>query len=560
MNKNVKKFVSVFLCVIMIFSLFTVISFAEEKTPAFKVAVDGDVEVGKTVRLLVSLENMPEYSQADIWVFFNSSSLECQEVTKPAKCAAEMWSSGHPVDGLAICSFATFEKIKGNTDVAVVVFNVIDSADTTVNVLVFNIDCTEVPENLEVELLDTESFDPSQADIDYDYEIINSEAVITDCNLESIGDLVIPETIDGYPVTTIKESAFNACDKITSVVIPDSVTTIGDFAFSGCDGLKKVTIGGGVKTLGRSIFWDCRNLESVVVENGVTYISKEMFSQCGKLNSVTLPESITSIGDSAFMCCYLLAEIDIPSNVKTIENSAFYMCSSLNNVVIPDSVTEIAEYAFFECESLKKITLSKNLKTIGQSAFSDSGLESIDIPESVTQIDGVAFAGTNLKKVVIPDGITSISGDTFHSCKKLVDVTIPDSVVSIGGYAFYGCSSMKSLNIPASVTEIGYRAIGYNEEPLPMSGFTIYGVKGSKAESYALSNRIVFTEVNETSSLFDVNGDGNISAADARLALRASARLEVLEGSRFTAADVDKNGKVTAADARLILRKSAKLD
>lgn len=560
MNKNEKKFVSVFLCVIMIFSLFTVISFAEEKTPAFKVAVDGDVEVGKTVRLLVSLENMPEYSQADIWVSFNSSSLECQEVTKPAKCAAEMWISGHPEDGLATCSFATFEKIKGNTDVAVVVFNVIDSADTTVNVSVFNIDCTEVPEKLEVELLDTESFDPSQADIDYDYEIVNSEVIINSCNRDAIGDIIIPGTIDGYPVTTIKKDAFTCCDKITSVVIPDSVTTIQEFAFSGCDGLKSVTIGGGVKTLGRSIFWDCENLETVVIENGVTYISKEMFSQCGKLNSVTLPESITSIGDSAFSCCYLLAEIDIPSNVKTIENSAFYMCSSLNNVVIPDSVTEIAEYAFFECESLKKITLSKNLKTIGQSAFSDSGLESIDIPESVTQIDGAAFAGTNLKKVVIPDSITSISGDTFHSCKKLVDVTIPDSVVSIGGYAFYGCSSMKSLNIPASVTEIGYRAIGYNDGPFPMDEFEISGSEGSEAEKYAMTNRIVFTVANDKASLYDVNGDGNISAADARLALRASARLEVLEGNSFTAADTDKDGKITASDARRILRKASKLD
>ena len=559
MNKNVKKFLSVFLGVIMIFSLFTMTSFAEENAPALKLSVDGKVEVGNSVRLFVSVENMPQFSWADFYFYYDATNLECLGVSKAAKSEATIWSSDYNDNyGIAQCTFASYDKMQGDQDIAVVVFNVIDTENTTVTVSVTDLDCDEAPETVQFDLKSVSDTVPVQ--FDYDYEIVNSEVIINSCNRGAIGDIIIPETIDGYPVTTIKESAFNACDKITSVVIPDSVTTIGDFAFSGCDGLKKVTIGGGVKTLGRSIFWDCRNLESVVVENGVTYISKEMFSQCGKLNSVTLPESITSIGDSAFMCCYLLAEIDIPSNVKTIENSAFYMCSSLNNVVIPDSVTEIAEYAFFECESLKKITLSKNLKTIGQSAFSDSGLESIDIPESVTQIDGVAFAGTNLKKVVIPDGITSISGDTFHSCKKLVDVTIPDSVVSIGGYAFYGCSSMKSLNIPASVTEIGYRAIGYNEEPLPMSGFTIYGVKGSKAESYALSNRIGFTEVNETSSLFDVNGDGNISAADARLALRASAKLEVLEGSRFTAADVDKNGKVTAADARLILRKAAKLD
>ena len=57
----------------------------------------------------------------------------------------------------------------------------------------------------------------------------------------------------------------------------------------------------------------------------------------------------------------------------------------------------------------------------------------------------------------------------------------------------------------------------------------------------------------------DVNCDGKVTAADARLALRHSARMENLDGVRFIAADVNKDNKVTAADARLILRKPAGL-
>lgn len=57
----------------------------------------------------------------------------------------------------------------------------------------------------------------------------------------------------------------------------------------------------------------------------------------------------------------------------------------------------------------------------------------------------------------------------------------------------------------------------------------------------------------------DVNEDGSIKAADARLALRYSAKLEKFSDEQIKAADVDNSGKVTASDARKILRESAKL-
>ena len=58
----------------------------------------------------------------------------------------------------------------------------------------------------------------------------------------------------------------------------------------------------------------------------------------------------------------------------------------------------------------------------------------------------------------------------------------------------------------------------------------------------------------------DVDGNGKITAADARLALRGSAKLETVDGVYSLAADMNGDGKVTAADARMILRKSAGLE
>lgn len=60
-------------------------------------------------------------------------------------------------------------------------------------------------------------------------------------------------------------------------------------------------------------------------------------------------------------------------------------------------------------------------------------------------------------------------------------------------------------------------------------------------------------------SLGDVNSDGKITSADARMILRYSAQLPVDEGFVAQAADIDQNGKITAADARLVLRFYAKL-
>lgn len=58
----------------------------------------------------------------------------------------------------------------------------------------------------------------------------------------------------------------------------------------------------------------------------------------------------------------------------------------------------------------------------------------------------------------------------------------------------------------------------------------------------------------------DVDGDGKITAADARKALRGASQLEKLTEKQKKAADVNNDGKVTAADARTILRQAANLE
>ena len=59
------------------------------------------------------------------------------------------------------------------------------------------------------------------------YEIADGEVTIPDCDTSVSGELTIPETIEGYPVTGIGEWAFENCTDLTNVTIPDSVIYIG---------------------------------------------------------------------------------------------------------------------------------------------------------------------------------------------------------------------------------------------------------------------------------------------------------------------------------------------
>ena len=98
-------------------------------------------------------------------------------------------------------------------------------------------------------------------DGDYTYWIYNEETTISGYN-GSGGNITIPSTLGGYPVTKIFDSAFENC-RITSVTIPDSITTIGDSAFYSCRSLTSITIPDSVTTIGDSAFWGCTSLNKL---------------------------------------------------------------------------------------------------------------------------------------------------------------------------------------------------------------------------------------------------------------------------------------------------------
>ena len=102
------------------------------------------------------------------------------------------------------------------------------------------------------------------ADIsDLSYDTIGDTVIITDCETSATGELIIPDTIGGKPVTSIGNSAFSGCASLTSITIPDGVTSIRERTFGGCTSLTSITIPDSVTSIGHQAFISCTRLTAV---------------------------------------------------------------------------------------------------------------------------------------------------------------------------------------------------------------------------------------------------------------------------------------------------------
>ena len=163
-------------------------------------------------------------------------------------------------------------------------------------------------------------------------------------------------------------------------------------------------------------------------------------------------------------------DITIPSQiylipVTTIGQQAFQN-HQLTSVNIPDSVTSIGWRAF-ENNQLTSVTIPNSVTSIWDSAFDNNQLTSVTIGNSVTSIGQIAFRYNQLISVTIPDSVTFIGHGAFQG-NQLTSVTIGNSVTTIEGWAFAGnwdgsSNRLNSVTIPDSVTFIAEAAFANNQ-------------------------------------------------------------------------------------------------
>lgn len=157
-------------------------------------------------------------------------------------------------------------------------------------------------------------------DGDYKYELITVDDVQAVRIIQYIGsdaDVVIPATIDTYPVAELGDGLF-------------------------------------IKTIKRE---ESKRKADVYTENT-------------QIKTVTILADIKEIPARAFYYCTELTDVVMPNSVEIIRAFAFYNCTKLENLTLPSSVKEIEGYAFRQCENLTNINiLSTELPVIGDKVF-----------------------------------------------------------------------------------------------------------------------------------------------------------------------------------------------
>ena len=292
-------------------------------------------------------------------------------------------------------------------------------------------------------------------------------------------------------VSYIGPNAFEECNRLKYISMPDGVTNIPSACFRYCDTFSRVSLGANVTTIGREAFAytklksvnfvssEDEDYASAIFSSGLMTIEQGAFYNC-PMDMVYLPVTVTTIGPSAFASNSLI-EINFPENITSIGNDAFSSCGRLLSVSTPDGVTYgggafrncnvlieaqvgstvmIANHMFYACPKLSSVILPNNLTTIGSEAFRHCTLlSSIAIPNTVENISPFAFANCGLSAFTLPAGVKIISSGVFCGCSNLSTIHV-DYASRIDYAAFHSCVAVSSAYLGASVTSINSGAFG----------------------------------------------------------------------------------------------------
>lgn len=297
------------------------------------------------------------------------------------------------------------------------------------------------------------------------------------------GDLIIPNMVDGYTITTIGEEAFKDCGRFFSVTLPESITAIQDKAFWG-SGVTSINIPNTVEYIGYGAFVDCSDEIKFRISNdhprfatigGALYNKSKKELLC-RYGLAKIPEGITSIGDYAYwgvsLTLYGGKNFALPSTLKKIGDFSFAhaqhdrYADNDDELKIPASVEYIGISAFEGFDGKIEFARGSSITEISDRAFAteieDDAAVTLSFPEpmNITKVGNQSFKGCRFKAHTqgnLFENIGIFGEGAFQDALILGSDPLPISetcrVIPQHAFALYVCNP-SLIEIPAGVEVI----------------------------------------------------------------------------------------------------------
>lgn len=338
-------------------------------------------------------------------------------------------------------------------------------------------------------------------DFSFEFNEENKEAYITNYSSNNTpSPLIIPEEINGYKVTKIKETAFDNTS-IKRIKLGNNINNIEDGAFKNAstltyfitdnnpiykaiDGIlynsdqttlisvpskyenSELRINSNTKFINDYALYTNRTIKNVIFNDSLEKIGKYAFYNVNSIEELTFPSSLITIDDYAFKQNTVLKTINFNQNLQYINSNAFYGCIKIRKLVFPNSLKEIGNDAFYHCDYLSDIKFNEGLVKIGDRTFSNL---------------------TSLINIEFPSTLKSIGSSSFSACSNLKTINL-NNIETIGNYAFVLCNSINKINIPKTIKSIGFNPF-YGILHLDASTFTI-----EENNNYIINDGVLFSK------------------------------------------------------------------
>lgn len=236
--------------------------------------------------------------------------------------------------------------------------------------------------------------------------------------------LISSVNLDQTNIVSLGKSSFKNCQNLTNITLPSTITQINEETFLACKNLEDVKIQSTDLIIKDRAFFDCFNLSDIKFTGDDVEICNYAFCNCYALSSIECFYDAKSVGIGAFKNCSSIFYAYF-NNIEILNDETFYGCTRLRAVNF-SGLIELKSNVFYGCEQIKNFNLPNTLTSFDETAFLNSGLESISSNSNNFYAEnGVLY--NNQKNAII----------CYPICKNNANFTIKEQILNINSIGFY---------------------------------------------------------------------------------------------------------------------------